>query len=335
MNVLVTGGGGYIGSVLVPKLLAAGHGVTALDLFYYGAERLPPAPGLRRIQGDIRDTDNLFTLLDSEPFDAVIHLAAISNDPSSELDEALTRDVNLLALEPLMRGARDRGVTRFVYASSASVYGIKETPDVTEEQSLDPITLYAECKVEGERILNDLVDDDFCGVSVRSATVCGYSPRLRLDLTINILTHFALTRGTVRVFGGSQMRPNIHLQDIADFYVKTLEWDVATINGRAFNVSSENHSVMALAEMVRDEIGGDVGVEVVPTDDPRSYSLSAARAEKELGFRPARPLSLAPRELRSAYEAGDVPDPDGAAYRNVVMMKQRPMTRVAWRELSP
>ena len=244
-------------------------------------------------------------------FDAVVHLAAISNDPSSELDADLTKSVNLTALEHLMHASKAAGVRRFVYASSASVYGIKESMEVTEQQSLDPITLYARYKVEGERILESLISDDFCGLSVRSATVCGFSPRLRLDLTINILTHFALTKGAIRVFGGEQMRPNIHVRDIAEFYVRSLEWDAELINGKAFNVSRENHSVMALAEMVQEQVGGGTSIEIVPTDDHRSYRLSAEKAARELGFRPTRPLSLACEELRDAYGNGHVPDADG------------------------
>ena len=333
MDVLVTGAGGYIGAVLVPKLLDAGHRVTALDLFYYGPERLPPSRGLKRIRGDMRDTDNVTRLLQEGTVEAVIHLAAISNDPSSEIDAELTRSVNLTALDHLMRASKDAGVSRFVYASSASVYGVKETPNVTEDETLEPITLYARYKAEGEQILNGLVSDDFCGVSVRSATVCGYSPRLRLDLTINILTHFALTRGRIQVFGGAQMRPNIHVLDIADFYVRSLEWDTELINGRAFNVSAENHSVMALAEMVRDRIGSQVGIEIVPTDDHRSYSLTAELVERELGFTPTRPLDLACSELQAAYSNGRVTDPDSSVYRNVVLMKERPLLPVEWEEL--
>lgn len=333
MNVLVTGAGGYIGTVLVPKLLGAGHRVTGLDLFYYGAERLPPHERLRRIQGDLRDDARVSELLVDGRFDAVVHLAAISNDPSSEIDPELTKSVNLTAVRHLMHESKAHGVDRFVYASSASVYGIKDKSDVTEDESVDPITLYARYKAEGEEILNRLVDSSFCGVSVRSATVCGYSPRLRLDLTINILSHFALTRGAIRVFGGTQTRPNIHIEDITDFYMHMLEVDDGRIRGRSFNVSAQNHSVMALAELVQAEIGADVEIYVVPTDDERSYSLSAKRVRMELGYVPTRPLGLACRELREAYAAGCVPDPEDAIYRNVEMMKKRPITTVDWRQL--
>ncbi len=333
MKVLVTGAGGYIGTALVPKLVSAGHEVTGLDLFYYGVERLPAHAHLLRIQGDLRDEGRVSELLADGAFDAVIHLAAISNDPSSELDPGLTRSVNLIATRHLMHESKAHGVARFVYASSASVYGIKDNPDVTENESIDPITIYARYKAEAEEILNGLAGHSFCGVSVRSATVCGYSPRLRLDLTINILSHFALTRGVIRVFGGKQTRPNIHIEDITDFYVHMLEVDAEKIRGRAFNVSKQNHTVMALAEMVRTEIDAEVGIEVVATDDQRSYSLSAERVRTELGYVPSRPLQLACRELSAAYTDGRVPDPEDAIYRNVEMMKERPLAPVEWRAL--
>ncbi len=333
MNVLVTGAGGYIGTALVPKLLSAGHEVTGLDLFYYGAERLPPDARLRRIQGDLRDEDRVSELLAGGAFDAVIHLAAISNDPSSELDPELTKSVNLTAQRHLMRASKEHGVGRFVYASSASVYGIKENPDVTEDQTLNPITLYARYKAEGEEFLRGLVNGSFCGVSVRSATVCGYAPRLRLDLTINILTHFALTRNAIRVFGGEQVRPNIHIHDIADFYTRMLEVEPTKISGRAFNVSTANSTVMGLAEMVRGEIGTSVNIDIVPTDDLRSYSLSAELVRRKLGYVPSRPLDLACRELREAYGDGRVPDPEDSVYRNVALMKERPLVHVEWRTI--
>jgi nucleoside-diphosphate-sugar epimerase len=223
-----------------------------------------------------------------------------------------------------MRASKRCGVKRFLYASSASVYGIKDDDHVTEDLSLDPITIYARCKAEGERILNSLVDDSFVGVSVRSATVCGYSPRLRLDLTINLLTDQALTDGRIRVFGGSQMRPNVHILDLSAFYRMLLKVPPEKIQARAFNVSRENASVMSLAEMIRDELDSSIPIDTVPTDDPRSYNLSAARALEELGFQPKHDLATAVRELREAYGSGQVSDSHSDIYRNVAWMKARP-----------
>jgi nucleoside-diphosphate-sugar epimerase len=264
------------------------------------------------------------TVLARGGFDAVVHLAAISNDPSSELDHEVTETVNLRAVDHLMRAAKKHGVGRFLYASSASVYGIKDDENVTEELPLDPITIYAKCKAEGEKVLNSLVDDSFVGVSVRSATVCGYSPRLRLDLTINLLTDQALTDRRIRVFGGAQMRPNVHIRDLTAFYRMLLTAPADKISGRAFNVSRENASVMALAEMIRDELDPSLPIDTVPSDDPRSYHLSADRAREELGFEPRHDLVTAVRELRDAYQSGRVSDSRSSIYRNVAWMKARP-----------
>lgn len=328
--ILVTGGAGYIGSVLVPKLLEQGHSVTVLDCFLFGRASLAPVhnhPNLRLIEADVRDHEQVTQVLTRGDFSSVIHLAAISNDPSSEIDPDLTRAVNRDAVGHLFVRAKKAGVRRMIYASSASVYGLKEDPDVTEDLPLEPLTLYARYKAEGETMLNDLVDDDFCGVSVRAATVCGYSPRLRLDLTINILTEHAINRGRIRVFGGTQERPNIHVRDLTDFYISLVTAPAERINGQAFNVTRENSTVMGLAEMIRDEVDPGLPIETVPTDDNRSYRLSGEKVASQLGYRPTVPLAEAVRELSTAFREGRVEDPSDPIYRNVELMNQRPHFR--------
>ena len=326
-DILVTGGAGYIGAILVPKLLDRGHEVTILDGFSFGYEPLDPVAdddALEMIEGDIRDDDLVDRVFDEGDFDAVIHLAAISNDPSSKLDADLTTSVNRDAVQYVMKAAKEAGVDRLLYASSASVYGIKETEDVTEDLPLDPITLYAKYKAEGEEYLNGLVDEDFCGTSVRAATVCGYSPRLRLDLVINILTSHALENGQIRVFGGDQMRPNVHVEDISDFYLHLLDADRDEINGEPFNVSHSNYSVMQLAELIRDELDGDVDITVEPTDDNRSYHLSAEKAANRLDFRPQHEIEEAVRDLERAHQAGEWQDLSSTIYHNVRWMQEHP-----------
>jgi nucleoside-diphosphate-sugar epimerase len=325
-NVVVTGGAGYIGSVLVPELLEAGHRVTVLDRLIFGEEPLAPIrrhPRLNVVRADIRDLDTLRSVLGTG-VDALIHLAAISNDPSSELDPVVTQSINGEGTALVMMEAKRSGVRRFLYASSASVYGIKDTPNVTEDLALEPITLYARCKAEGESVLNGLVDDDFVGVSVRSATVCGDSRRLRLDLTVNLLTDQALRTGRIRVFGGTQMRPNVHIADLTRFYRLLLEAEDSAINGRAFNVSRCNLSVGALADIVRDEVGPSLEIHTEPTDDVRSYHLSGRLALETLGFQPEREVVGAVRDLKARYDRPMHPGPDDSWYRNVLWMKDHP-----------
>lgn len=325
-SVVVTGGAGYIGSVLVPELLEAGHRVTVLDRLIFGEAPLAsmrPHPHLEVVEADIRDLDALRSVLGAG-VDAVIHLAAISNDPSSELDPAVTESINGEGTSLVMTEARRAGVRRFLYASSASVYGIKETPDVTEDLPLEPITLYARCKADGEGVLNGLVDDDFVGVSVRSATVCGDSPRLRLDLTVNLLTDQALRMGRIRVFGGSQMRPNVHVRDLTRFYRFLLDTDGPAVNGKAFNVSRSNSSVADLADMVREEVDPSLEIRTEPTDDVRSYHLSGRLALESLGFQPKHEVVTAVRDLKARYEKPMHPGPGDSWYRNVLWMKEHP-----------
>jgi nucleoside-diphosphate-sugar epimerase len=323
-TILVTGGAGYLGSVLVPKLIDDGHRVRVLDLCLYGAAELFPARALSEgslelIRGDMGRRDLLEKGLSGA--DSVIHLAGISNDPSSDLDPALTRRVNVDASKLLIDLARQAGVKRFLNASSSSVYGIKSEPNVTEDLPLEPLTVYSESKVLIEQYLKEQ-KGGMLGVSVRSATICGLSPRMRLDLTINILTHHAVTRGKITVFGGSQKRPNIHIEDVADFYRLLLDAPAPTIDGREFNVCTENYTVMELAQLVRSTVAPDALIEVQHTDDLRSYHVSAERARRELGFTPKRPLSEAIREVAAAIDRGFLPRAAGERYFNIQVMKR-------------
>jgi nucleoside-diphosphate-sugar epimerase len=323
-RVLVTGGAGYVGAVLVPRLLAAGHEVTVLDLYLYGDDVLAAVaadPRLREVKGDIRDE----ALLERElrGCDAVVHLACISNDPSFELDPALGRSINYDAFRPLVRAAKRAGVRRFVYASSSSVYGIKDVPDVTEDIELEPLTEYSKYKALCEEILLEEREPGFETLVLRPATVCGYSPRLRLDLTVNILTNLGYHRRQISVFGGSQLRPNIHIDDMADLYVLALELPGSRIDGRVLNAGYENHAVAEIAEIVRGVLGPEVAVETTPTDDLRSYHISSQRIRRELGFVPRRSVRDAVRDLVRAFDAGRVPGAlDDSRYYNVKRMQE-------------
>lgn len=323
-RILVTGGAGYIGSVLCPRLLAEGHAVTVFDGLFFGRD--PLAKPLRHsdfslVEGDIRNRDALGDVFQKGDFDRVIHLAAVSNDPSSELDADITRSVNLDGTRNTMELAYESNVERFLYASSASVYGLRDEESVSEDLELQPLTLYARYKGEGEEILTRLIDERFEGVAVRSATVCGMSPRLRLDLTVNILTYQAICNRKITVFGGTQTRPNVHVDDLVDFY--TLLLDAPKASGEAFNVSESNATVRQIAEIVRDEIDPGIEIEATPTDDDRSYRLDAGKAFRELGWKPARGIVDAVRDLARAFAADAVHDPSSSKYRNVALMSEK------------
>ena len=308
-RVLVTGGAGYVGAVLVPKLLDAGYLVRVLDLYMYGHEALDSVkdhPNLEQVNGDIRDRATLELTLAG--CDAVVHLACISNDPSFELDPVLGRSINYDAFPGLVDIAKDSGVSRFIYASSSSVYGLRDEENVTEELALLPLTDYSKYKALCEEILLKKREPGFNTLVLRPATVCGYSPRLRLDLTVNILTNHAVNRGQITVFGGEQKRPNIHIGDVTDLYVKSLQWSDRDIDGKVYNAGYENHSVGEIAQIVRRGIGGNVEVKVEPTDDLRSYHISSEKIRRELGFEPSHSLDQAVTDLNTAFRSGAVPN---------------------------
>ena len=303
-KVLITGGAGYVGHVLTPRLLAAGYEVTVYDKLFFGC-RLPNDPRLRVVQGDIRDTAMLATLLVGQ--DAVLHLACISNDASFELDERLSKTINYDCFEPLVIAAKHAGVKRFVYCSSSSVYGVSNSPQVTEDHPLVPLTLYNKFKGMCEPLLWKHMADDFTVVTIRPATVCGYSARTRLDLSVNILTNHAVNKGTITVFGGLQMRPNLHIEDMVDAYQLMLTAPHEKIHGEVFNIGFENHSIADLARVVqrvvREEIPerGEVDIVTTPSDDNRSYHVNSDKIHRVLGYRPKRTIEDAIRDLSRAF----------------------------------
>ncbi len=338
-RVLVTGGAGYVGAVLVPKLLEAGYKVTVLDLYLYGEDVLKEYrknPGLREVKGDIRDGEVVKQALVG--CDAVIHLACISNDPSFELNPDLGRSINLDAFVPLVRAAKSAGVKRFVYASSSSVYGIKDGVEVTEDLPLEPLTDYSKFKAECEALLDKERTPGFTTVTIRPATVCGYSPRQRLDVVVNILTNLGFHKGEISVFGGSQLRPNIHIDDLVDLYLLLLEAPAATVAGQTFNAGYQNQTVADIAERVRAvvqaEMPGREHVAIVrtPSDDHRSYHISSEKVQRVLGFVPRRTIEDAARDLVRAFRAGKLPDAlTDPRYSNIKTMQrvQLPPRRAA------
>ena len=309
-SVLVTGGAGYVGAALVPKLLRAGYKVKVLDLYIYGNDVLSSVkgyPGLTEIKGDLRDTVLLETIVPGT--DVVIHLACISNDPSFELNPDLGKSINYDAFIQLVHICKKNKVKRFIYASSSSVYGIKEAEDVTEDMALEPLTDYSKYKALCEDHLLREKTDDFTVLILRPATVCGYSPRQRLDLVVNILTNHGYHNRKIKVFGGSQKRPNIHIEDMTDLYVKTLEYPKEKIAGKIFNVSYDNHTLDQLASMVKNVLGDDnVAIEKESTDDNRSYHVSSEKIKRELGFTPKHMIEDAVKDLVAAFKSNKLPN---------------------------
>lgn len=296
MKVLVTGGCGYKGHVLIPKLLARGYEVIALDVQWFG-NFLKPDPKLKVVKGDVRDIDSI----PLDGVDAIIHLSSIANDPCGDLDPKLTWEVSALATMQLADKAARKGIKRFIYASSGSVYGIKDEPRVTEDLELKPISEYNKTKMVAERVLLSYQDNMSVQI-IRPATVCGYSPRMRLDVSVNMLTMQALSKGKITVFGGMQTRPNIHIDDITDIYLHLIDHPEVT---GIYNAGFENISILDIAKLVTKYI--PVEIVVTESNDPRSYRVNSDKL-LATGFKPKKSVEDAVREIIEKYRAGVLKD---------------------------
>lgn len=299
-KVFITGGAGYVGSRLVPKLLELEYGVTVLDLMIYGEDVLNDHKNLIKIKGDIRDIKKLEQSLPGH--NTIIHLACISNDPSFELNPTLGKSINLDAFEPLVKASIKSKVEQFIYASSSSVYGIKKEKNVTEDMSLQPLTDYSKFKGDCEKILNKYSSDSFVTTTLRPSTVCGYAQRQRLDLVVNILTNHAFHNREIKVFGGNQLRPNIHIEDMVDSYVAILKANHKKINGEVFNVGFKNQSVNELAQDVINIVGNDVRVIKTESNDNRSYHVCSEKIKNILNFETKYTVKDAVADLKNAFE---------------------------------
>lgn len=299
-KIFITGGAGYVGSKLVPKLLSLGYQVTVLDLMIYGENVLDNHKNLKKIKGDIRDQMLLDRTLKGN--DVVIHLACISNDPSFELNPRLGKSINLDAFEPLVKISIKNNIKKFIYASSSSVYGIKKEKNVTEDMSLEPLTDYSKFKGDCEKILNKYKSENFITTTIRPSTVCGYASRQRLDLVVNILTNHAYHNREIKVFGGDQLRPNVHIEDMVNSYIAVLNADPQKINGQIFNVGFKNQSVNELADDVKSVIGEDIKIVNTKSDDNRSYHVSSEKIRDILGFETKYTVKDAVSDLKAAFE---------------------------------
>lgn len=320
-KVLVIGGAGYAGTRLVPALLE-NYKVKVLDTFWYGHgifDRLQFNDNLELVFSDLREIEIVKEHLTG--IDIVIHLACISNDPSFDLDPNLGRSINLLSFEPIVKLARNSGVKRFVYASSSSVYGIKSEERVTEDLTLEPLTDYSRFKADCEGILLEHSSNDFICTVLRPATLCGYSERQRFDLVVNILTNHAINEGKIRVFGGAQYRPNLHIEDMVDAYIHVLSQPIEKVQSEVFNVGGANLTIQEIAETVS-QVTGVSNLEYRDTNDPRSYRVDSSKIQSKIGYTPKRSVYDAVKDLSKAFELGLFYNPlENPYYFNIKRMK--------------
>ena len=323
-TILVTGGAGYVGSRLVPILLSAGYKVRVLDTCWYGVpefEEQYSSGNFSLIVGDIRDPKAISEALSGAT--DVIHLACISNDPSYDLDPDLGKSINLDAFVPLVRKSKDEGVGRFIYASSSSVYGVKKEHEVTENLALEPLTDYSKFKAECEVELSNLSEPGFVTTVLRPATICGPASRQRMDLTVNLLTNHAVNTGTIRVFGGDQYRPNLHIEDMCRAYIEVLSQPAEKIDGQIFNVGTDNLTVYEIAKLVQANVGKDTKLSVESTPDNRSYRVSSKLIEEKIGFVPKFTVTDAIRDLIDWFDRGLFPNSlTDPRYFNIARMQE-------------
>ena len=302
-KIFITGGGGYIGTRLVPYLLKKKYFVTVYDTFWFG-NFLKKNKNLKIIKGDIRNTNKLKKACRNHEY--FLHLACISNDSSFELNNNLSKSINFKAFEPMVKAAKSSGVKRFIYASSSSVYGVSKKKNVRENHPLLPLTLYNKFKGLCEPILFKYTDKDFTGVIFRPATVCGFSERLRLDLSVNILTNFGFNKSYIKVFGGDQLRPNLHILDYCDAVLKLIKANKNKIENQIFNIGSENMSIMNIAKKIKVLIDKKnkkkIKIIKTPSNDLRSYHINSDKIKKILNFKPKRTIEHASKELILAFK---------------------------------
>ena len=313
MKILVTGGCGYKGHVLIPKLLARGYEIIAFDLQWFG-NYLLPHKNLSVIKGDVRDIESI----PLNEVDCIIHLSSIANDPCSELDPQLTWEVSALATMQLADKARRKGIKRFIYASSGSVYGVKEELQVTEDLELKPISEYNKTKMVGERVLLSYQDDMVVQI-VRPATVCGYSPRMRLDVSVNLLTMQALSKGKITIFGGDQVRPNIHIDDITDLYLHLIDHPEYT---GIYNAGFENISIKDIGYLITKHVPAEILI--TASNDPRSYRINSDKL-LTTGFKPKKTVDDAIKEIIQKYNNNELKDED--RFYNLKWMQQTVLTK--------
>ena len=320
-KIFITGGAGYVGSMLATSLAKKGYQVTVLDLFMYEKELFNNINQIKSVKGDIRDLKLLQKVLPGH--DILIHLACISNDPSFELNPTLGKSINHDSFEPLVKLSLKNNIQKFIYASSSSVYGISDEKNVHENIELKPLTDYSKYKADCEKILLKYSSKNFCTTIIRPATVCGYSIRQRLDVVVNILTNIAYHKREITVFGGKQLRPNIHIDDMVNLYELMINTEKNLINKKTYNVGYDNYPVIEIATKVKKLLGSDIKLKLVPTNDNRSYHISSKKIKDEIGFYPKKNIEDAIHDLKEAFEKKLIINSlDDPKYFNIEMMKK-------------
>lgn len=323
MRILITGGAGYVGSLLVPALLKEGHQVTVVDWAIYGKNWKIDKKYLDHFHffcEDIRNSEVVEKIVREK--DIVIHLAAMSNDATSELNSKLTDSINVTASKNLIDICTKYNVKKFIFASSASVYGVKNEHKVTEDLSLNPITAYAESKVVIERYLLETYNR--CGLNytiLRPATIFGYSDRLRLDLSVNILTYQASILKKIQIFGGNQSRPNVHIKDMVRAYQTIISEDFSKTNCETYNISKENLTINEIANSIINILENNTKILYRDVVDLRSYRLCSSKIEESLGFQCIHSLEEGIIELNNYFSLNKKNDFTQNKYRNIDMVK--------------
>lgn len=326
-NILITGGSGYVGTRLIFRLLAnSTHNIINYDLSIFGDQHLPRHAKFIYVKGDLRDKNKFKKALTDNKIDTVIHLACISNDPTFELNNTLSKQINFDCFEDLVSISKNNGVSKFIYASTCSVYGISDTPYVTEDHPLLPITDYNKYKALCEPVLKKYIDNNFKGVIIRPATVCGFSEKMRFDLTVNILTNFAFNKGFIKVFGGEQFRPNIHIEDMCRLYEILIDKDFSKFNGEIFNAGKENLKIISIAEKIKkifiDEFDKNVEIIVENSNDQRSYQINSDKIKKILDFDFKFDVNRAVLDLIKAFKTKKIINSFDKKWINLSILKE-------------
>lgn len=328
MNLLITGGSGYVGSRLIYKLLEETNvNITNYDISLFGDKHLPKNKRFFYFKEDITNTKKFSEIINLKKINIVLHLACISNDPTYELNSDLSKKINYDCFENLVKISKENGVSKFIYASTCSVYGISDSPNVTETHELKPITDYNKYKALCEPVLKKYLDKNFHGIIIRPATVCGFSEKMRFDLTVNILTNYAVNKGFIRVFGGKQSRPNCHIDDICDLYKLLIIKDFSQFNGEIFNAGTENLSILDVAKKVKKIVEkrlnkNNIDIRIEESADIRSYMINSDKIKKVLGFNFKKTVDNAIEDLCDAFKDKKIKDSFSDQWSNIKVLSK-------------